>query len=52
MNSAACEAVYQLVGRYGLAFMNQLGGKWVTKSGHVKKCIDSAMVWKVQGYDK
>ena len=46
------EAVYKLVAKHGLAMMNQLGGKWVTKSPHVKACIDRAVLWKVRNYNK
>jgi hypothetical protein len=46
------EAVCKLIGRYGLALLNQKGGKWVTKSQHVKRFIDRAIAWKVQGYDR
>ncbi|KNC77865.1 hypothetical protein SARC_09686 [Sphaeroforma arctica JP610] len=46
------QAVYKLIRKHGVAMLNQLGGKWVTRSPHVKRIIDNGVSWAVTGHDQ
>eukprot|EP01134_Creolimax_fragrantissima_P003011 CFRG3011T1 len=46
------QAVFKLIQKHGVAMLNQLGGKWVTRSAHVKRIIDRGVSWAVSGHDQ
>eukprot|EP00123_Amoebidium_parasiticum_P015581 comp23044_c1_seq1/m.36874 comp23044_c1_seq1/g.36874 ORF comp23044_c1_seq1/g.36874 comp23044_c1_seq1/m.36874 type:complete len:672 (-) comp23044_c1_seq1:201-2216(-) len=46
------EAVWRLISKHGLNMLRQLGHTAITKSPHIKRSVDSAVKWKVHGYDK